>query len=183
LRLLTFVSRFQKESTAATRAALALICVAVSIGFSASARAQTPPGASLRVTGKVERPLVISEADLQALPRKRLTVTDDKGARVTYDGVEVAHLLRRAGVPLGRQLRGASLKLYVIVEASDGYHVVFALPEFDPDFTDRIIMLADHRDDHVLASPEGPFRLIVAGERRHARWVREVATLDVEQVQ
>jgi hypothetical protein len=40
----------------------------------------------LRVTGKVERPLVIREVDLQVLPHKSLAVNDDKGAHVTYDG-------------------------------------------------------------------------------------------------
>jgi DMSO/TMAO reductase YedYZ molybdopterin-dependent catalytic subunit len=162
---------------------LALICVAIAVGSSPSARAQTPPPASLRITGKVRRPLVISETDLQALPRKRLTVTDDKGARVTYDGVPVVELLRRAETPLGKQLRGLQMRLYVIVRASDGYQAVFALPEFDPDFTDRVIILADEQDGHALLSPEGPFRLIVDGEKRRARWVREVTTLDVEQAQ
>jgi hypothetical protein len=73
------------------------------------------------------------------------------------------------------------MKLFVIVNAADGYRVVFTLPEFDPDFTDRIIILADRRDGHVLAPPEGPFRLVVSGEKRDARWVREVTGLDVEQ--
>jgi hypothetical protein len=73
------------------------------------------------------------------------------------------------------------MRLYVIVEAADGYQAVFALSEFDPDFTDRVIILADRRDGKPLPPPEGPFRLVVAGEKRHARWVRGVTTLDVEQ--
>jgi hypothetical protein len=72
------------------------------------------------------------------------------------------------------------MRLYVIVEAADGYQAVFA-SEFDPDFTDRVIILADRRDGKPLPPPEGPFRLVVAGEKRHARWVRGVTTLDVEQ--
>jgi hypothetical protein len=162
-----------------------LILAALAFCFSSSASAQTPlpTDASLRITGKVDRPVVIHEDDLKALPRKRLTVTDDTGARVTYEGVPVAELLQRAGVPLGKQLKGAMLRLYVIVEASDGYQVVFALPEFDPDFTDRVIILADRRNGQPMASPIGPFRFIVEGEKRHARWVREVTTLDVEQAQ
>jgi hypothetical protein len=44
---------------------------------------------------KVERPLALSDADLQALPRKRLAVTDQKWTPVTYDGVPVVELLRR----------------------------------------------------------------------------------------
>lgn len=136
---------------------------------------------SLRIEGRVDKQLVFREADLQRLPRKRVTVADDRGARITYEGVAVVELLQRAGVPLGKRLRGAQMKFYVIIDASDGYQVVFALPEFDPGFTDRVILLADRRDGHPLSAPEGPFRMVVPGEKRHARWVREVIDLDIEQ--
>jgi DMSO/TMAO reductase YedYZ molybdopterin-dependent catalytic subunit len=135
----------------------------------------------LRINGKIDRPLVMRLADLHALPRKRVTVTNDRGVRVTYEGVPVVELLQRAGVPMGKQLRGARMKFYVIVDASDGYQVVFALPEFDSGFTDRIILLADRRDGHPLSAPEGPFRIVVPGEKRHARWVREVVDLNIQQ--
>lgn len=166
--------------------AAAVTCVSVvALAFIASrpAPAQTalPLNATLRVTGKVERPLVLSQADLLALPRKLLAVTDEKGKPVVYDGVPVVELLRRAGAPLGKQLRGPQMKLYVTADAADGYRVVFALAELDPDFTDRTTILADRRDGHVLAPPEGPFRLVVAGDKRHARWVRGVTVLDIEE--
>jgi hypothetical protein len=174
-----------RRSTAVARASLALVAVALTFCRVPSATAQMAPQASaaLRISGKVERPLVMREADLHALPHTRLTVVDDKGTRITYEGVPVVELLRRAGAPLGAQLRGVGMRSYVIVKAADGYQVVFALPEFDPDFTDRVIILADRRNGNALASPEGPFRLIVAEEKRHARWVRDVTTLDVEQAQ
>ena len=151
--------------------------------LSAGVQPATSDQATVRVTGKVERPLVVSEAELQSFPRKHLTVTDEKGAQVIYDGVPVAELLRRAGTPLGKQLKGVQMRLFVVVGASDGYQAVFALPEFDPDFTDRAIILADRKNGKAMQSPEGPFRLIVEGEKRHARWVREVTMLDVEQAQ
>ena len=157
---------------------LVLLCCGA---LSASGQITTSDHATVRVTGKVERPLVVSEADLQTFPRKQLTVTDEKGAQATYDGVPVVELLQRAGAPLGKRLKGLSMRLFVIVEASDGYQAVFALPEFDPAFTDRVIILADRKNGKAMQSPEGPFRLIVEGEKRHARWVREVTALDVEQ--
>jgi hypothetical protein len=61
------------------------------------------------------------------------------------------------------------------------HQVVFALSEFDPGFADRVILLADRRDTHPLSAPEGPFRIVVPGEKRHARWVREVIDLDIQQ--
>ena len=156
--------------------------LAVSSSFSlARQSAKNPADATLRITGKIDRPLIMRLADLQAMPRKRVTVTDDRGARVTYEGVPAVELLQRAGAPLGKRLRGAQMKFYVIVEASDEYQVVFALAEFDPGFTDRVILLADKRDGHPLSAPEGPFRIVVPGEKRHARWVREVVDLDIQQ--
>jgi DMSO/TMAO reductase YedYZ molybdopterin-dependent catalytic subunit len=137
--------------------------------------------ALLRVGGLVKHPLILQEADLQSLPRRRLAVTDEKGHPVSYEGVPVAAILRRAGAPLGADLRGPAMKLYLLVEAADGYAAVFALPEFDPDFTSRVAIVADRRDGHPIAPPEGPLRLVIPGERRHARWVREVTALDLEQ--
>jgi hypothetical protein len=72
------------------------------------------------------------------------------------------------------------MKLYVLVKARDGYAAVFALPEFDPGFTDTVILLADQRGGHSLDAVEGPFRIIVPGEKRHARWVRQVTELEVK---
>jgi hypothetical protein len=46
-----------------------------------------------------------------------------------------------------------------------------------------VILLADKADGHPLESKEGPFRVVVPGERRLARWVRQVTTLKVVQVQ
>jgi len=138
-------------------------------------------GGTLRMTGEVGHPLVLREADLLALERRTVAVVDDKSVPAVYEGVPVADLLRSAGVPLGKQLRGPRLKLYVVVEAADGYRAVFALAEFDSEFTDRVILLADRRDGHTLASPEGPFRIVVPGEKRHARWVREVTALNIQQ--
>jgi DMSO/TMAO reductase YedYZ molybdopterin-dependent catalytic subunit len=167
-----------------SRGSAVLILAAVVLFLAFPARCQSAPtsgGATVRITGKVDKPLVMNEADLQALPHTSLVVTDEKGHHVTYGGVPVADLLRQAKVPLGKQLRGPQMRLYVIVEAADGYQAVFALPEFDPGFTDRVIILADRRDGKPLPPPEGPFRLVVAGEKRRARWVREVTTLGVEQ--
>jgi DMSO/TMAO reductase YedYZ molybdopterin-dependent catalytic subunit len=84
----------------------------VALAFIASrpAQAQTAPApnTTLRITGKVERPLALSEADLQALPRKRLAVTDEKGTPVTYDGVPVVELLRRAGSTIRQAAPGTA---------------------------------------------------------------------------
>jgi hypothetical protein len=90
--------------------------------------------------------------------------------------------LEKGGVTFGDSLRGKRLSSCLLVEAADGYGVVIALPELDPGFTDRVILLTDQTDGHPLDSKEGPFRIVVPGEKRMARWVRQVTTLKVVQV-
>ena len=67
----------------------------------------------------------------------------------------------------------------VVARAPDGYHVLYALTEFDPAFTDRVIILADHRDGKPLDAHEGPLRIVVPGDKRGARWIRGVTSLEV----
>jgi hypothetical protein len=93
--------------------------------------------------------------------------------------VAIVELLRLAGVPLGKDLRGERMLTYLVVEAADGYRVVFALPEIDPAFTDRTILLVDRRDQQPLSPREGPLRVIVPGEKRQARWVCQVTAFTI----
>jgi len=60
-------------------------------------------------------------------------------------------------------------------EAGDGYKV--ALAEVDPAFAVLEIILADKRDSKLLDAKEGPFRIVAPGDKRAARWVREVTAL------
>ena len=41
-----------------------------------------------------------------------------------------------------------------------------------------VMLLADHRDGHPLLSKERPFQIIVPGEKRLSRWVRQVVAAD-----
>ena len=56
---------------------------------------------------------------------------------------------------------------------------MFALAELDLELTDRVILLADTKDGQPLPPNEGSFRIIVPGEKRPARWVREVRAVTV----
>ena len=91
--------------------------------------------------------------------------------------------MEKGGVTFGDSLRGKRLSSCLVAEAADGYRVIIALPELDPGFTDRVILLADKADGHPLDTKEGPFRIVVPGEKRMARWVRQVTILKVVQVQ
>ena len=153
-------------------AAVILVAITHAIGTSVAKSAT-----SLTVDGEVRTRLTLGAADLAAMPRAKASVHDDSGTSAVYEGVPVLEILKRAGAALGTELRGPNMTLCVVAGGSDGYQVVFALAEFDPGFTDEVILLADHRDDQPLNSREGPLRLIVPNDRRHARWVRGVVTL------
>lgn len=61
------------------------------------------------------------------------------------------------------------------------HKVVFGLPEFDPAFGNRVVLLADRRDGHALAADEAPLRLVIPDDRRRARWVRKITRMRVMQ--
>jgi hypothetical protein len=120
--------------------------------------------------------------EIAALPHQEISV-HNHGRTVKFEGVALRLVLEEAGVALGSSLRGKRLSSCLLVEAADGYRVVFALPELDPGFTDRVVLLADRADGHPLGSKEGPFRIIVPSDKIMARWVREVTILKIAQVQ
>jgi DMSO/TMAO reductase YedYZ molybdopterin-dependent catalytic subunit len=135
--------------------------------------------AKVDVVGEVARPLTLSTEDLAKLPRQTVKAKAHDGIESQYEGVALVEILTKAGVPFGQNLRGNAMALYVVVEASDSYRAVFALPELDSAYTDRVILLADHRDGRPLTTREGPFQIIVPGEKKHARWVRQVIKVRV----
>jgi DMSO/TMAO reductase YedYZ molybdopterin-dependent catalytic subunit len=156
---------------------LALLLCAPAIVF-----AQAAQGVALRVTGEVPNHLDLSVADIAAFQRQTIRVTDDKGTTVEYGGVRVADILKKAGAPLGNELKGPNMGLGVVARAPDGYRVLFSLTEFDAAFSSRAILLVDRRDGKSLDNHEGPLRLVVPGDKRHARWIRNVTTLEVLRV-
>ncbi len=148
----------------------------------ASVFSQASNAVALRVTGDVPNHLDLGLADIAAFQRQTIRVTDEKGNRVEYGGVPVAEILEKAGAHLGKELKGPNMALGLIASAPDGYRVLFSLTEFDAAFSDRVIVLADRRDGKPLDTREGPLRFVVPGDKRHARWIRGVTTLEVLRV-
>ena len=117
------------------------------------------------------------------MPRRSVRAKGHDGKEALFEGVELGDVLKLAGVKFGEQLRGKELALFLIVRAADNYRAVFALPELDHGFTDRIILLADLRDGKPLSEKEGPLRLVVPDEKREARWVRQVVTFTIRRAE
>jgi DMSO/TMAO reductase YedYZ molybdopterin-dependent catalytic subunit len=140
---------------------------------------QAGPEPVVAVTGDIPNPETYSMEQLQKLPVLKVTAREHDGAEAEFAGVALADLLRRAGAPLGEQLRGPALAKVVVIHAADHYQAVFSLAELDPGMTDRTNLLAWSRNHEPLSAAQGPLRLVIPGEKRQARWVRQVTAIEV----
>jgi Oxidoreductase molybdopterin binding domain len=145
----------------------------------ASAAAPSAAPATLLITGDIPAPITLKAEDLAGMPRQTVTVTEEDGTKVTYEGVSLGEVLIKAGAPLGKQLRGKNLASYVSAKAKDGYQVVFTLAELDPQFANESIVVADKRDGKPLFGYQGPLRLVCANDKAGARSVRMLETLEI----
>ncbi|HMH45408.1 MAG TPA: molybdopterin-dependent oxidoreductase [Pyrinomonadaceae bacterium] len=147
---------------------------------STAAHAQNiSPEVLLTVGGEVPTPLKLTRADLDKFTRHRVRAKDHDGKDYNYEGVEVIDILQKAGVKFGDALRGKALATYLLVEAADGYQAVYSLPELDSSINDRLILLADRQDGAAFDAKVGPLKIIVPGDKTHARWVRQVKLLTI----
>ena len=123
------------------------------------------------------RSVTVSAARLAALPRDTIRgVVHDAEHR--FAGPRLAAVLAEAGVPVSG-LRGGGLTRAVVVEAADGYQMVLSIGELDSTLVARRAILADEEDGRPLAPKFGPRQVILEGESRPTRWVRQVARLRV----
>ena len=150
--------------------------------ISGSAQAQSP-APELRITGLDGSEIRIAAKQWAALPHEAVDVVDHGGSKVHFEGVPAGEIMKLAGAPLGTEMRGANLALYVVAEARDGYRVVYALSEFDSGFRDAPVLVADKRDGKFLPPDEGPLRIVVPGEKRQGRWTRQLVALRLRAAQ
>ena len=127
--------------------------------------------------------VLLSRADLEALPHIKVTAAEHASGSVNFEGVALKSVLEKAGVTFGESMKGKRLTNCLLVQAVDGYRVVIALPELDPAFTDKQTLLAFLRDGKPLGDKEGPYRIVIPDEKRMARWVRQVTALKIVEVQ
>jgi hypothetical protein len=136
---------------------------------------------ALLVSAPPHDPLTFSLADLKALPHIMVTIHNSHtNADETYSGVRVADLLGKLGAPLGNALRGEALSKYVVATGSDGYRAVLAFAEVDPSFHPGEVLVADTMNDKPLDEHSGPFKLVVTEDKRPARSVRNLISIELK---
>jgi DMSO/TMAO reductase YedYZ molybdopterin-dependent catalytic subunit len=134
---------------------------------------------SLKVSGEVAKPLQLTLQDIAVLPHKTVILNDRDGKPHAYSGVTITTILAKAGVTIGKELRGENLSKYLLVRCADGYEVLFSLAELDGSFTDREVILADTMEGSPLPEAKGPFRIVVPNEKKPARSCFQVVELVV----
>jgi hypothetical protein len=125
-----------------------------------------------------EKSATFSPESLAALPHVALAAFNEHAkANQTYSGVPVMALLKPLGVT--DKPHGKDLRLYLVAEGADGYGAVFAVAEVNPDVHNGTVIVADSMDGKPLGD-EGAFKLVLDGEKRPARWVRNLSEIKVK---
>jgi len=141
-----------------------------------AARAAEPV---LKIAGR-DKTATFTAEEFAALPHTELKVLEphEKKER-TYSGVPLRDLLAKVDVPAGEAFRGPALQLGVLFRSKDNYTVLFALAEFDENFSPRTILLSDREDGQPTPASAAPLRLVVPGDKRAARWARQVVAIEI----
>ena len=174
-------------------AAVALVCLTLSLLFQASpAMAQTSPAGeaehaakedpgalpTITLTGPKGEQATVNAADIATLPRRNITVYNKhSGVSESYGGVLLSEVLKRLNAPLGSQLHGKGLAMYVIATGADRYSAVYSLAELDPAFHPGSVLIADVLNGQVLPTKQGPLQLVNTEDKRPARWVRQLVAI------
>ena len=124
----------------------------------------------------VGAPVAIDDALLAGLSTESANFASH-GKTQICEGPLLRDVVARMGAPTGEAVRGPALAQGILVSARDGYRVVFSLGELDGTLGASGAILATRCDGKRLSESDGPYRLVVWGELRAARSVRQIATM------
>lgn len=147
----------------------------------AAVLALTPLAAAAQevtVVGLDGRTKMFTPQALADLPRAQATIPLG-GKDRTYEGPLLVYLLREVGAPAGARLHAEAMRNYVAAIGDDGFLAVYALAEVDKDFHEGTVILADTVDGQKLDEKEGPYRTVVAGDRKASRSVYRTIRIEL----
>lgn len=158
---------------------LAAVVASVVTMAVAEVAAQEPHG--IEIAGNAVATGTITQEELSRLPVieqdvRYQTSKGEEGGR--YKGPLLWSILEGRGIA-DQPGHNAQLKHSFVVEGRDGYRIVFSVGEIDPDFGNAPIQLATERDGKPIMPGEG-YRLVVPGDKRGARYVRDVVKIEVQ---
>lgn len=144
------------------------------------------PAATFLLGGAVDRPAKLDAAALSARPAVAQTVRYSSGSGAqtrSYVGADLWALLADAGLQADASRKNDLLSRYVLATGADGYRVVFALGELNPDFGHMGSTVASADTGAGTSAPlsaaDGPFRVTAPGDVKGGRYVSNLVRLDV----
>jgi Carboxypeptidase regulatory-like domain/Oxidoreductase molybdopterin binding domain len=139
---------------------------------------------TLRVSaGSYHQDVSYTLADLKSMPHTFVTIhSPHSDTGETYSGVRLADILRPLGVPLDKDFRSQALTVCLVATGSDGYRVTLSLAEADPTFHPGEVIVADSYGGEPLGEASGPFRLLVSEDKRPARSVKNLVSIELKSV-
>jgi DMSO/TMAO reductase YedYZ molybdopterin-dependent catalytic subunit len=156
------------------------LCIVLAASVLAAYPQEAPPtAAALTVSGDISSPLEFKAADLAKMPRQTVTIQEHDGTKAEYEGVPLLEILRKAGAPVDKQLRGKTLASYLLAKAHDGYQVLFSLGEIAPEFGNTPMIVADLRAGKPMSGELGPLRLVCPNDKAAARSIRMLEALEI----
>ncbi len=121
----------------------------------------------------------ISSTDLSRMPQERITVHNTHSDRdETYTGVALSELLRAGGLLFSKETQATFLRSYLRAEGTDFYFVIYSASEITPDLSNCDVIVATQVNGHDLGR-EGRFKLVSTGDKRPARWVRNLLSISL----
>jgi hypothetical protein len=122
--------------------------------------------------------VTLDAARIAAMPHEAVDATVH--AKLLHcSGVPLASVLRMAGAMPTDPPHGAHLARVVRVTARDGYRVAFSMAELDPTLGNARVFVVDACDGKPLDEHDGPLRLLVPGDARPARGIRQLQSIVV----
>jgi len=178
------MTAFRANRTATIISLLLLLTFAMN----ASGAADT----QIDVKGAVEKPAKWTAASLHkqfAAEIKSIEFTS-RGQKHTASCIALSSILHAAGadtqMKMGPEVSPAmknhALRLAVVVSSYDGYTACFSLAELMPDFGNTVAWVALDSDGKPFSEGDGHVRVIVPTDKKPARSVRDVQTIEVVDV-
>ena len=137
------------------------------------------PSTQFTLSGQVNRSGTFTRANLQALPPTTQSQGPVPGA---FTGVSLWTLLTDANgggdLSTNPQVKNDFLRKYVVATGSDGYQVVVALSEIDPQLGNQPDVIAVAFNGGSLGQ-DGLTRLVIPGDIFGGRYVSNLVSLEV----
>ena len=135
---------------------------------------------TLKAGGKT---ITYTLGDLQAMPQRKLTVHNGHSqVDETYTGVGLSDLLTSAGFSTDGPAAKNIYHSYLRVEGTDKYYVLYSASEVEPALREGDTIVAYSVDGKPL-NVDGAFKLVESGEKKPARWVRNLSAITIVTVE